>query len=74
MILRLSQKLSTKIEAGKFCKMPLDENPHANSGEVAPPNVDFGLNDLLLSEIATKEEGESGRPKYASKRLSRQKK
>lgn len=30
MILRLSQKLSTKIKAGKLNAMPLDENPYAD--------------------------------------------
>jgi hypothetical protein len=30
MILRLSQKLSTKINAGKLAEMPLDENPYAD--------------------------------------------
>lgn len=30
MILRLSQKLSTKIKAGKLDEMPLDENPYAD--------------------------------------------
>jgi hypothetical protein len=29
MILRLSQKLSTKIKAGTLKPMPLDENPYA---------------------------------------------
>ena len=30
MIFRLSQKLSTKIKAGKLSEMPLDENPYAD--------------------------------------------
>jgi len=30
MILRLSQKLNTKIKAGKLAEMPLDENPYAD--------------------------------------------
>ena len=30
MILRLSQKLSKKIKAGKLAEMPLDENPYAD--------------------------------------------
>ncbi len=30
MILRLSQKLNTKIKAGKLTDMPLDENPYAD--------------------------------------------
>ena len=30
MILRLSQKLNTKIEAGKLPSAPLDENPYAD--------------------------------------------
>jgi hypothetical protein len=30
MILRLSQKLNTKIKAGKLTVMPLDENPYAD--------------------------------------------
>jgi hypothetical protein len=30
MILRLSQKLSTKIKAGTLKAMPLDENPYAD--------------------------------------------
>ena len=30
MILRLSQKLNTKIKAGKLSKIPLDENPYAD--------------------------------------------
>ena len=30
MILRLSQKLNTKIKAGKLSEMPLDENPYAD--------------------------------------------
>ncbi len=30
MILRLSQKLNTKIKAGKLIEMPLDENPYAD--------------------------------------------
>ena len=30
MILRLSQKLNSKIEAGKLTEMPLDENPYAD--------------------------------------------
>ncbi len=30
MILRLSQKLNTKIKAGKLSGMPLDENPYAD--------------------------------------------
>jgi len=30
MILRLSQKLATKIQVGKLCEMPLDENPLAD--------------------------------------------
>jgi hypothetical protein len=29
-ILRLSQKLSTKIKAGKLSELPLDENPYAD--------------------------------------------
>lgn len=40
------------------------------SGEVAPHDVGFGLNDLLLSAIATKEDRGYGRPKEAFKRLS----
>ncbi len=30
MIIRLSQKLCTKIKAGKLCEMPLDKNPFAD--------------------------------------------
>jgi len=30
MIFRLSQKLNTKIKAGKLNAMPLDENPYAD--------------------------------------------
>ncbi len=30
MILRLSQKLNTKIKAGKLSELPLDENPYAD--------------------------------------------
>jgi hypothetical protein len=30
MILRLSQKLNTKIKAGTLKAMPLDENPYAD--------------------------------------------
>ena len=30
MILRLSQKLNTRIKAGKLTEMPLDENPYAD--------------------------------------------
>ena len=30
MILRLSQKLNTKIKAGKLAETPLDENPYAD--------------------------------------------
>jgi hypothetical protein len=30
MILRLSQKLNTKIKAGKLTEMPLDDNPYAD--------------------------------------------
>lgn len=30
MILRLSQKLNTKIKAGKLTQMPLDDNPYAD--------------------------------------------
>ena len=30
MILRLSQKLNTKIKAGKLSEMPLDGNPYAD--------------------------------------------
>jgi hypothetical protein len=30
MILRLSQKLATKIKAGKLSELPLDENPFAD--------------------------------------------
>jgi len=30
MILRLSQKLNTKIKAGKLSEKPLDENPYAD--------------------------------------------
>jgi hypothetical protein len=30
MILRLSQKLNTKIKAGKLVEMPLDENPYSD--------------------------------------------
>ncbi len=30
MILRLSQKLSTKIKAGKLAEMPLGDNPYAD--------------------------------------------
>ena len=30
MILRLSQKLNTKIKAGKLAEMPLDENPYVD--------------------------------------------
>ncbi len=30
MIIRLSQKLCTKIKAGKLKEMPLDENPYAD--------------------------------------------
>jgi hypothetical protein len=30
MILRISQKLNTKIKAGKLADMPLDENPYAD--------------------------------------------
>jgi hypothetical protein len=166
MILRLSQKLNTKIKAGKLGEMPLDENPYADwschlftadrtqyiimsntpslyscvmygkgitddsrlieralstirefmeddgqafvyqkfiapssatvsfakalsrkvtgsmnelvlaathsleSGEVAPHDVGFYLNDLLLSAIATKEDRGYGRPKDAFKLLS----
>jgi hypothetical protein len=166
MILRLSQKLNTKIKAGKLSEMPLDENPYADwschlftadrtqyillsntaslyscvmfgkgitddsrfieralstirefmeddgqafvyqkfiapssatvsfakalnrkvtgsmnelvmaatcsleSGEVAPHDVGFGLNDLLLSAIASEEDRRYGRPKEAFKRLS----
>ncbi|MEZ6131174.1 MAG: hypothetical protein R3C59_21075 [Planctomycetaceae bacterium] len=170
MILRLSQKLNTKIKAGKLAEMPVDENPYTDwschlftadrtqyillsntvslyscvmfgkgitddsrfieralstirefmeddgqafvyqkfiapssatvsfakasnrkvtgsinelvttathsleSGEVAPHDVGFGLNDLLLSAIATKEDRGYGRPKEAFKRLSMEQK
>ena len=170
MILRLSQKLNTKIKAGKLSNMPLDENPYADwschlftagrtqyillsntaslyscvmfgkgitddsqfieralstirdfleddgqafvyqkfiapasatvsfakslnrkvtgsinelvmaatssleSGEVAPHEVGFGLNNLLLSAIATKEGQRYGRPNDAFKRLSMEQK
>jgi hypothetical protein len=170
MILRLSQKLNTKIKAGKQAEMPLDENPYADwschlftagrtqyillsntaslyscvmfgkgitddsrfieralstirefmaddgqafvyqkfiapasatvrfakalnrkvtgsmnelvmaathsleSGEVAPHDVGFSLNDLRLSAIATKEDRGYGRPKEAFKRLSMEQK
>lgn len=166
MILRLSQKLNTKIKAGKLAEMPLDDNPYADwschlftadrtqfillsntaslyscvmfgkgitddsrfieralstirefmeddgqafvyqkfiapvsgtvsfakalnrkvtgsmyelvmaathsleSGEVAPSDVGFDLNDLLLSAIASEEDRGYGRPKEAFKRLS----
>jgi hypothetical protein len=30
MILRLSQKLNKKIQAGKLSEMPLDDNPYAD--------------------------------------------
>jgi len=166
MILRLSQKLNTKIKAGKLTEMPLDENPYADwscglftadrsqytilsntkslyscvmfgkcitddsrfieralstirefieddgqafvyqkfiapsrstvsftkalnrtvtgsmnelvmaaihsleSGEVAPHDVGFYLNDLLLSAIATKEDRGYGKPKEAFKALA----
>lgn len=166
MILRLSQKLNTKIKAGKLTEMPLDKNPYADwschlftadrtqyillsntaslyscvmfgkgitddsrfieralstirefmeddgqafiyqkfialasaqvsfakavnrkvtgsinelvmaatqsleSGDVAPHDVGFGLNDLLLSAIASEEKRSYGRPKEAFKRLS----
>jgi hypothetical protein len=166
MILRLSQKLNTKIKAGKLTEMPLDENPYADwschlftadrtqyiimsntaslyscvmygkgitddsrfieralstirefmeddgqafvyqrfiapssstvsfakalnrkvtgsmnelvmaathsleSGEVAPHDVGFYLNDFLLSAIATKEDRGYGRPKDAFKLLA----
>lgn len=166
MIFRLSQKLNTKIKAGKLAEMPLDENPYADwschlftanrtqyillsntaslyscvmygkgitddsrfielavstirefmedngqafiyqkfiapasatvsfakalnrkvtgsmnemvmaatasleSGDVAPHDVGFDLNDLLLSAIASNEDRGYGRPKEAFKRLS----
>lgn len=170
MILRLSQKLNTKIKAGKLAERPLDENPYADwschlftadrtqyilltntaslyscvlygrgiandsrfidralsgirefmeddgqafvyqkfiapasakvsfakalnrkvtgsinelvmaatysldSGEVAPHDVGFSLNDLLLSAIASEEGRGYGRPKEAFKRLSMEQK
>jgi hypothetical protein len=40
------------------------------SGEVAPYDVGFYLNDLLLSAIATKEDRRFGRPGDALKLLS----
>jgi hypothetical protein len=40
------------------------------SSEVAPHDVGFGLNDLLLSAIATKEDRGYGHPKEAFKQLS----
>ncbi|MCO6455520.1 MAG: hypothetical protein J5I93_09505 [Pirellulaceae bacterium] len=92
MILRLSQKLNTKLKAGKLTDMPLDENPYADrsrhlftadrtqyillshaaslySYEVDPRDVGFGLNDLLLSAIASEEDRGYGRPKEAFQRL-----
>jgi hypothetical protein len=30
MIFRLSQKLAKKLNEGKLCEMPLDENPYAD--------------------------------------------
>lgn len=44
------------------------------TGEVAPHDMGFGLNDLLLSAIATTEDRGYGRPKEAFKRLSVEKK
>ncbi|WP_145254153.1 hypothetical protein [Planctomycetes bacterium Pan216] len=41
---------------------------------VSPHDVGFGLNDLLLSAIATKEDRGYGRPKEAFKRLSMEQK
>lgn len=43
MILRLSQKLNTKIKAGKLTEMPLDENPY-------PKEVFKGLVESLDTE------------------------
>jgi hypothetical protein len=41
------------------------------SGDVAPHDVGFDLNDFLLSATATNEDQGYGRPKDAFKRLSR---
>ena len=40
------------------------------SEEIAPHDLSFGLNDLLLSAIATKEDRGYGRPKEAFRRLA----
>jgi hypothetical protein len=59
---------------GSMNELVLAATHSLQSGEVAPHDVGFGLNDLLLSAIATKEDQGYGRPKEAFKRLSMEKK
>lgn len=71
MILRLSHKLNPKIKAGKLTDIPLDENQYADwSCHLAPHDVDFYLNGLLLLAVATKEDLGYRRRKHAFKLLT----
>lgn len=59
---------------GSINELVMAATSSLESGEVAPHEVGFGLNNLLLSAIVTKQDQRYGRPSEAFKRLSMEQK
>ncbi|MEZ5944919.1 MAG: hypothetical protein R3C18_26340 [Planctomycetaceae bacterium] len=64
-----AKALNRKV-TGSINELVIAATHSLESGEVAPHDVGFDLNDLLLSAIASEEDRGYGRPKEAFKRLS----
>ena len=64
-----AKALSRKV-TGSMNELVMAATYSLESGEVAPHDVGFYLNDFLLSAIATKEDRGYGRPKDAFRLLS----
>lgn len=64
-----AEALNRKV-TGSMNELVMAATCSLESGEVAPHDVGFGLNDFLLSAIASKEDRGYGRPKEAFKQLS----
>ncbi|MGE3778028.1 MAG: hypothetical protein AB7F89_12645, partial [Pirellulaceae bacterium] len=67
---RFARALNREV-TGSMNELVMAATHSLESGDVAPHDVGFGLNDLLLSAIASEEDRAFGRPKDAFKRLSR---
>ncbi|MCZ2342613.1 MAG: hypothetical protein LC104_12605 [Bacteroidales bacterium] len=64
-----AKALNRKV-TGSMNELVMAATSSLESGEVAPHDVGFGLNNLLLSAITSEEDRGYGRPKDAFKRLS----